>query len=234
MFAKLFKINCMTGSMKNKVLYKNLDKISYKDALIIQEQAHQDIKSSQNGRSGYLFLLEHYPVITNGRFGSDDNYMLPVKQIEERGVEVYNTDRGGDLTYHGPGQLVSYPIINLREFNLGAKAYINSLEQVLINLLSEYEIKADRREGYPGVWTNGEKIASIGVAVKNGITMHGSALNVSTDLDSFSLIVPCGISDVVVTSMEKVLDRKVPMDDVIESYKKNFERVFGTSLTRDL
>ena len=230
MFTKLIKIICMTASMRNKVLYQNLNQISYKDALQIQEQSHQDIKSTKNGASGYLFLLEHYPVITNGRFGSDDNYVLPVKQIEDRGVEVYNTDRGGDLTYHGPGQLVSYPIINLRDFNLGAKAYINSLEQVLISLLSEYDIEADRRDGYPGVWTMGQKIASIGVSVKNGITMHGSALNVNTDLNSFSLIVPCGISDVVVTSMEKVLGSKVSMDEVVNSYTKNFERVFKTNL----
>ena len=223
----------MTAGMRKKVLYKNLDKISYKDALRIQEQAQQEVKLSKNGSSGYLFLLEHYPVITNGRFGSDDNYVLPVKQIEDRGVEVYNTDRGGDLTYHGPGQLVSYPIINLREFNLGAKAYISSLEQVLINLLSEYDIQADRRDGYPGVWTMGQKIASIGVAVKNGITMHGSALNVSTDLDSFSLIIPCGISDVVVTSMERVLGSRVSMDEVIKSYSKNFERVFKTTLNKE-
>ncbi len=121
----------------------------------------------------------------------------------------------------------------MRDFNLGAKAYINSLEQVLINLLSDYEIEADRREGYPGVWANGQKIASIGVAVKNGITMHGSALNVNTDLDSFSLIVPCGISDVVVTSMEKVLDKKVPIEEVISSYTKNFEKVFNTTLNKE-
>ncbi len=156
-----------------------------------------------------------------------------MKQIEDSGVEVYNTDRGGDLTFHGPGQLVSYPIINLRDFNLGAKAYINSLEQVIINSLGEYGITSDRREAYPGVWTNGQKIASIGVAVKNGITVHGSALNVSTDLNSFSLIVPCGISDVVVTSMEKVLGTQVSMDEVIKSYAKNFESVFNTTLIKE-
>ena len=233
MFGKSIKLNYMTSGNGNSIVYQNLNTISYKDALMLQEQAHLNIKRSQNGISGYLYLLEHYPVITNGRFGSDDNFVLPVKQIEDRGVEVYNTDRGGDLTYHGPGQLVSYPIINLRAFNLGAKAYIQSLEQVLINLLAEYDIKSNRRETYPGVWTKGQKIASIGVAVKNGITMHGSALNVNTDLDSFSLIVPCGISDVVVTSMEKVLGEKVPMDEVIGRYLKNFEKVFNTSIKKE-
>lgn len=223
----------MSGVLRNSVLYEYLDKTKYSDALQIQKQAHESIKLSRNGISGYLFLLEHFPVITNGRFGSDDNYVLPVDKIEELGVEVHNTDRGGDLTYHGPGQLVTYPIINLRVFNLGAKAYINSLEQVIINLLGDYGINSDRREGYPGVWTGGQKIASIGVSVKNGITMHGSALNVSTNLDSFSLIVPCGISDVVVTSMEKALGAEVPMDDVVKSFIKHFGRVFDTDLNKE-
>ena len=189
--------------------------------------------SMSNESSGYLFLLEHYPVITNGRFGNDDNFVLSVSQIEKLGIEVYKSERGGDLTYHGPGQLVCYPIINLRAFNLGVKAYIALLETVIINLLSEFNIDSYRREGYPGVWTNGQKIASIGVSVKNGITMHGSALNVSTDLDSFSLIVPCGISDVQVTSMERVLDAQVPMKDVVASFIKHFKIVFNTCVNKE-
>ena len=173
------------------------------------------------------------PRIFNGRFGKGDNYVLPVSQIEDMGVEVFNTERGGDLTYHGPGQLVSYPIIDLRTFNLGVKAYINSLEQVLINLLADFGIDSYRRESYPGVWTNNQKIASIGVAVKNGITMHGSALNVSTDLDAFSMIVPCGINDVVVTSMEKTLGSAVSMKDVAKSFIKHFGTVFNTCVNKE-
>ncbi len=230
MLGKLIKIKYMSESSATKITYKYLNKVPYKDGLGIQERAHEDIKSSANGKCGYLFLLEHHPVITNGRFANNDNYVLPVDKIKELGVDVYNTDRGGDLTYHGPGQLVSYPILNLRDFNLGVRAYISSLEQVIINLLSDYKIKADRTEGYPGVWTNGQKIASIGVSVKNGITMHGSALNVSTDLDSFSLIVPCGISEVVVTSMEKVLGAAFPMEEVVDSYVRQFEKVFGVDI----
>jgi len=217
----------MDGSHTHTVIYKYLDRIRYKEALQIQQRACENIKSPKSETSGYLYLLEHYPVITNGRFGSDDNYVLPVEKIEELGVEVHNTERGGELTFHGPGQLVSYPIINLRAFNLGVKSYITLLEQVIINLLSEFGIESDRRDGYPGVWTQGQKIASIGVAVKNGITMHGSALNVSTDLDSFSLIVPCGISDVRVTSMEKELGSEVPMDGVVTSFIKHFKTVYN-------
>jgi len=217
---------------KNTVICQYLNQIRYEDALTIQQKAYEKIKLS-NGRSGYLFLLEHSPVITNGRFGNDDNFVLPVGQIEKLGIEVYKSERGGDLTYHGPGQLVAYPIIDLRAFNLGVKAYITSLEQVLINLLSEFGIDSDRREGYPGVWTGGEKIASIGVSVKNGITMHGSALNVSTDLEGFSLIVPCGISDVRVTSMEETLGTEVQMKDVVKSFINHFGAVFNTCVDKE-
>ena len=223
----------MDGSEKNSVICQYINKIRYEDALQIQEDAHQKIKLSETKTAGYLFLLEHYPVITNGRFGSDKNFVLPVGQIENLGIEVYKSERGGDLTYHGPGQLVAYPIIDLRAFNLGVKAYITSLEQVLINLLSDFAINSCRREGYPGVWTEGEKIASIGVSVKNGITMHGVALNVSTDLDSVSLIVPCGISDVRVTSMEKTLGSEVCMNNVVESFIKNFKIVFNTCVDKE-
>lgn len=220
----------MSDTIRKTVIYKNLNHIRYGEALEFQESAFQRVKGSKSRSSGYLYLLEHCPVITNGRFGKDDNYVLPVSKIEEMGVEVFNTDRGGDLTYHGPGQLVSYPIIDLRTFNLGVKAYINSLEQVIINLLADFEIVAYRRDEYPGVWTNEQKIASIGVAVKSGITMHGSALNVSTDLDAFSMIVPCGISDVQVTSMEKTLGAKVSMRDVSKSFINQFGDIFNTTI----
>lgn len=220
----------MNDTKKNSVIYKYLNQIRYKEALQIQESAIENIRQSKSRAPGYLYLLEHYPVITNGRFSKDDNYLLPLSQITQMGVEVFNTERGGDLTYHGPGQLVSYPIIDLRTFKLGAKAYINSLEQVIINLLSDFEIDSYRRESYPGVWTNNQKIASIGVAVKNGITMHGSALNVSTDLDAFSMIVPCGINDVVVTSMEKTLGSAVNMKDVTKSFINQFRNVFNAQI----
>lgn len=220
----------MNDQKKNSVIYKNLNQIRYKEALQIQESALENIRQSPSRLPGYLYLLEHYPVITNGRFGKDDNYVLPLSQIEEMGVEVFNTERGGDLTYHGPGQLVSYPIIDLRSYKLGAKAYIHSLEQVIINLLADFGIDSFRRDSYPGVWTNNQKIASIGVAVKNGITMHGSALNVSTDLDAFSMIVPCGISDVVVTSMEKTLGHSVSMEDVTNSFLNQFSKVFNATI----
>ena len=212
------------------VISEYLGIISYKEGLKLQTDTVSKLKSSKFDSVGYLYLLEHHPVITNGRFGSDGNFVLPVKQIEKLGIEVHKSDRGGDLTYHGPGQLVSYPIIDLRALNMGVKAYIQSLEQVIVNTLSEFEIKADRKDGYPGVWTEGQKIASIGVSVKNGITMHGSALNVNTNLDSFSMIVPCGISDVIVTSMEHILGSKVNMQSVINTFIECFGGVLNVDI----
>src|SRR5690606_27724096 len=137
------------------------------------------------------------------------NFLLPEDEIKRRGVEIHRTGRGGDVTFHGPGQLVSYPIIRLRDFGLGARAYVRALEETIIRTLADYGIEGGRRDGYPGVWTAGRKIASIGVAVRGGVTMHGSALNVNTDLSYFSLIVPCGITDVTVTSMNEILRKKL-------------------------
>jgi len=185
----------------NQIEARRFGKIRYGDGLRLQEEYREKIRRG-SAPIGFLLLLEHYPVITNGRFAKDNNYVLPISRIEERGIEVYRTERGGDLTYHGPGQLVAYPIINLREFKLGARAYIHSLEETLIKTLLVYGIDAVRKPDYPGVWVKekgGEdraKIASIGVSIKNGITSHGCALNVNTDLSYFSLIVPCGIPEV--------------------------------------
>jgi len=204
--------------------------LPYGEGLKLQEEYRDKVK---RGEGGYLLLLEHYPVITNGRFAGDDNFAVSLKLIEERGIEVYRTDRGGDLTYHGPGQLVAYPIIPLRHFKLRPRQYIHLLEESLIETLKEYGIGALRNPGYPGVWVQHKagvgvsKIASIGVSVKNGITSHGCALNVNTDLSYFSLIVPCGIAGVEVTSMNKLLGKEVEIAEVADV----FSRVFTQPLT---
>jgi len=211
---------------------RRLGRVRYSDGLRLQEEYRQKIRGGSM-RRGFLLLLEHYPVITNGRFATDNNYVLPVSRIEEMGIEVYRTDRGGDLTYHGPGQLVAYPIIALREFKLGARAYIYSLQEVLLKTLLVYGIEAESNPGYPGVWVKGKggggraKIASIGVSVKNGITSHGCALNVNTDLSYFSLIVPCGIPDVNITSMENILGKKVDINSIGDTFSRQFTDVFG-------
>jgi len=206
-----------------------LGAVKYAEGLALQREIHEKVRKDDYVSDGALLLLEHYPVITNGRFGKDDNFVLPVKELEKRGIEVFRTERGGDVTFHGPGQLVAYPVIDLRAFNLGAKAYVRALEETLIRVLDEFGISSGRKKGYPGVWTEKGKIASIGVAVKNGVTMHGCALNVNTDLDYFSLIVPCGISDAQVTSIKGLTAKEYEVEDVSELFVRKIGEVLNTS-----
>jgi lipoate-protein ligase B len=202
--------------------------VPYSDGLALQNEKAEAVRNGGSG--GSLLLLEHPPVLTDGRFGKGGNFVASDDEIRKRGVEMHRTGRGGDVTFHGPGQLVSYPIINLREFGLGARVYVRALEETIIRTLGDYGVEAARKEGYPGVWTNGGKIASIGVAVRGGVTMHGSALNVNTDLSYFSLIVPCGISGVTVTSMQEILGKKLDVEHVARSYARNFGEVLGTEV----
>ena len=202
--------------------------VPYADGLTLQDERADSVK--KGGSPGSLILLEHPPVLTDGRFGKGGNFLLPEDEIKRRGVEIHRTGRGGDVTFHGPGQLVSYPIIRLRNFGLGARAYVRALEETIIRTLADYGVEGARREGYPGVWTAGRKIASIGVAVRGGVTMHGSALNVNTDLSYFSLIVPCGITDVTVTSMKEILGKELDVEDVAQCYARNFGEVLGAGV----
>ena len=216
----------MEGIRKKVVKWDYLGLVEYATGLTLQEEYHRKLKEKNCGGDGFLLLLQHYPVITDGRFGKGGNFLLPEEEIRKKGVRVYRTERGGDVTFHGPGQLVAYPVINLRKFTLGAKSYVRALEETLILLLSEYGVKAERRAGYPGVWTGGGKIASIGVSVKNGITMHGCALNVNTDLNYFSLIIPCGIEGAEVTSMKNVLGGDIDIKNVSDRFVLCFCKVF--------
>jgi lipoate-protein ligase B len=202
--------------------------VPYSDGLALQNERAEAVR--KNGTRGSLLLLEHPPVLTDGRFGKGGNFVVPEDEIRRRGVEVHRTGRGGDVTFHGPGQLVSYPVISLRDFGLGARAYVRALEETIIRTLGDYGIEGARKEGYPGVWTDGGKIASIGVAVRGGVTMHGSALNVNTDLSYFSLIIPCGIPGVIVTSMQEILGKKLDVRDVAMIYARNFGEVLGAEV----
>jgi lipoate-protein ligase B len=153
-----------------------------------------------------LLLLEHPGVITLGRGTRQSSLPFDAEALRRRGVEVFEIERGGDVTYHGPGQLVGYPIIDLQQHRPDLHWYLRRLEDVLIDALAGFGIPAERREHYTGVWTRGRKIASIGIHVKQWVTWHGFALNVTTDLSPFSLIVPCGIPDVEMTSIEREMD----------------------------
>jgi lipoate-protein ligase B len=161
-----------------------------------------------------LILVEHPPVITLGRSSKDAHLLANPEQLQTRGVEVFEVERGGDVTFHGPGQLVGYPIIDLKRHKQDLHWYLRRVEEVLIHALDLLGIAAERREKYTGVWTMNRKIASIGVHARDWVTWHGFALNVSTELSFFDLIVPCGIPEVTMTSIESELGSKVADDEV--------------------
>jgi len=166
-----------------------------------------------------LLLVEHEHVVTLGRHGEQSNLLLSEALLADSGVDLHRIERGGDITYHGPGQLVGYPIISLRERGLSVHQYVAALEQALIGVAAHFGIQAQRLAGLNGVWVGAdgeeEKLAAIGVAIRRGVSYHGFALNVSTDLSHFNLIVPCGIVDRGVTSLSALLGRDVSLDEVI-------------------
>jgi len=174
-----------------------------------------------------LVLVEHEPVITLGRQGDLANLLLSEELLQAKGVDFHRVERGGDITFHGPGQLVGYPIISLKERGLSVRELMRGLEEALIRTVAEYGITAGRQEGLTGVWLKDEKLAALGVAVKNAISFHGFALNVATDLDYFSLIVPCGITDKRVASISTVTGREVTVDEVRVPAAKHLGEVFG-------
>ncbi len=186
-----------------------------------------------------LLLLQHKPVITLGRNAKAQNVLLSRELLAKQGVELFETDRGGDVTFHGPGQLVGYPIFDLHGFPvsggtlkyLGAVDYVRRIEEVLIRTCLEYGVPTKRMKGLTGVWTDWPsapeaKIAAIGVHISRSVTSHGFALNVNTDLEYFKLIVPCGISDKPVTSLRRELDRPIDLDEAAQRVSRNFGRVF--------
>jgi lipoyl(octanoyl) transferase len=186
-----------------------------------------------------LLLLEHPHTITMGRGTHKENLLFSKEQYEQNGIQVVEIDRGGDVTYHGPGQLVGYPIFFLGEGNYDAHSYLRSLEEVLIRALKHWGIEAGRKEPYTGAWVGDVKIAAIGVKFNRSrtrrgyITSHGFALNVNTDLRYFNMIVPCGIQEYGVTSMEKLLGKKVDLNEVMDQVVESFQDVFGWDLVKN-
>ncbi|MBI4596399.1 MAG: lipoyl(octanoyl) transferase LipB, partial [Candidatus Tectomicrobia bacterium] len=169
------------------------DLMDYGEALRLQEELHQKRVGVESENT--LLLLEHPPVLTLGSSGKMENILLPMKQLEQAGIAVYKIGRGGDITYHGPGQLVGYPIIDLKERGRDISRYIRELEEVIIQVLKEYGLIGERIDGLRGVWVNQEKICAVGVQVRRWVTMHGFAFNVNTELSHFNYIIPCGIRD---------------------------------------
>jgi lipoyl(octanoyl) transferase len=199
-------------------------RISYADGLELQSKL---VAARQAGEiPDTLLLLEHEPVFTLGRNARRENVLSTDDALRARGFEIFETGRGGDVTYHGPGQLVGYPILDLSPDRQDVHRYVRDLEEVMARTCVDYGIAAERVAGLTGIWVGLDKIGAIGVRIARWVTSHGFALNVATDLSAFALIVPCGIRDRGVTSLERLLGRKVPMDDVMDRVTAHFAAVF--------
>lgn len=201
-----------------------LGRVDYEDGLALQKKL---VAERQAGTStDALILLEHPVTYTIGRSGGEANLLVPEEEVRARGGSVHRVDRGGDITYHGPGQLVGYPILDLNDHYRDVHRYLRDLEEVLIRLLGDYGLCAERVAGLSGVWVGMDKMAAMGVHVSRWVTSHGFALNVTTELDDFSRIVPCGIRDRGVTSMARLLGRPIGLDDVATKAAARFAEVF--------
>jgi lipoyl(octanoyl) transferase len=232
-----------------------LEQVDYVTGLLLQQRLVELRKAGLIG--DVLLLLEHSPVITLGRNAKRENVIASPEELSGRGVESFECDRGGDVTFHGPGQLVGYPIFDLRSFpssepkrnHLGVVEYVRRLEEVLIRTCADFGIASKRIPGLTGVWTDPEteagssaigsssgrssmeaKIAALGVHISRGVTSHGFALNVNTDLSYFNLIIPCGIASKAVTSMQRELGREISLQDVAHSVSRNFGTVFASQV----
>ena len=214
----------------------NLGRLDYAAALALQQQV--SALRQQESISDVLLLVEHPPVLTLGRNAHREHVVAGDELLARRGISLFETNRGGDVTYHGPGQLVGYPILHLRRLtpSLGIVEYLRKLEEVLIRACADYGVLTQRAPGRAGVWTMPggavaeKKIAALGVHVARGVTTHGFALNVTTDLKDFALIVPCGIRDRGVTSIEAEVDLAPSLDQAANSISRHFGRVFGRQM----
>jgi lipoyl(octanoyl) transferase len=181
-----------------------------------------------------LLLLEHPHVYTLGRNAKKENLLVNAEELAARGAQVFEIDRGGDVTYHGPGQLVGYPILDLAQHRRDIAWYMRCLEEVLVEVAGDYGIEAGRLRGAPGVWVGNDKLAAMGVHISRWVTSHGFAFNVNTDLRYFDWIVPCGLRDKGVTSLQKLLGRRIEMDEVTEKVVRHFGRVFELEMVEQV
>jgi len=251
-----------------EVLFKDLGKMPYKQAWDYQEELLQrnvatkahlrnlaealPSQTQDQNNSGslvtlenslttdhHLLFVEHPPVYTLGKSGNAGNVLLSEENLKARGIEYFHTNRGGDITFHGPQQIVGYPILDLEKFYTDIGKYLRNVEEMIILTLAEYGIKGDRSAGETGVWIDPSvrgkerKICAIGVRSSRWVTMHGFALNVNTDLNYFNFIIPCGIQNKQVTSIEKELGERVDFEDAKQRVKRNFEKVFDVKLKEE-
>jgi lipoyl(octanoyl) transferase len=211
---------------------EQLGLVDYADGLCLQRERVAARKAGII--SDTLLLLEHTHVYTLGRNAKKENLLISAEQLAARGAQVFEIDRGGDVTYHGPGQLVGYPILDLTQHRRDIAWYMRSLEEVLISVARDYAIEAARLAGAPGVWVGNDKLGAIGVHISRWVTSHGFAFNVNTDLRYFEWIVPCGLRDKGVTSLQKLLGRRVEMDEVAEKTVRHFGRVLELEMVEQV
>ena len=211
--------------MSRTLNYSDLGFIEYKEAWELQKGIHS--KRVLGEVQDFLFLLEHPNTYTLGKTAHKENLTGSETYLKENHISVYDIDRGGDITYHGPGQIVGYPIIDLNDWKKDTHKYLRALEEVIIKTCEEYSLKCERNQKHTGVWIGDRKIAAIGIKVSRWITMHGFAFNVNTDLNLFNGIIPCGIRDKAVTSIQKELNRKIEIQEVKEKLLANFNEIFG-------
>ena len=203
----------------------DLGLLPYAPAFAIQEQV---LLARMDGQlAPTIILQENRPVFTIGRSGSRENILCSARELERRSIEVLEVNRGGDVTYHGPGQLIVSPLLYLGDIGLNANEYLHRLEDLIIELLDRYGIPSSKKEGYPGVWYQAAKLAAVGIAVKHGFTFHGFSLNLDLDIDAFTLINPCGVKQMLVTSIRQVLGWTPPMPEVKIRLKEILEQHFG-------
>jgi lipoate-protein ligase B len=206
----------------------SLGRTEYRSCWILQQRLFG--LRSEGRISDTLLLTEHDHVYTIGRNGDDSHLLADTSELTSRGVEVVHTDRGGDITYHGPGQLVGYPILDLKNYYCDLHRYLRDLEEVVVRTLATYGVRGRRLDKYTGVWVGNEKICAIGVKSSRWVTMHGFALNVTTDLSFFERIIPCGIFEHGVTSMENVLGHEPSGEEVASRLVEDFGEVFGAEM----
>ena len=230
--------------MNNSIIIHDLGLLEYEDALKYQLKLFDEIISNKirNRRNktkvetkNHLVFVEHKNVYTLGKSGNKNNLLIEKNILKEKGVHFFNTNRGGDITYHGPGQLVGYPILDLDCFFTDIHKYLRFLEECVINTLKDFNIVASRSKGETGVWVDAggrepRKICAIGIRTSRWVTMHGFALNVNTDLSYFDNIIPCGIRDKSVTSMKKECRQPLSLNKVSMVFKKHFESIFNVNL----
>ncbi len=233
--------------MQKKVQFQDLGQRSYKDVwdyqeMLLKENVQKKALDETRGDTvNHLLFVEHNPVYTLGKSGHEENVLINNAQMEEKGIEYFHINRGGDITFHGPQQLVGYPILDLDKFKTDLGWYLRGLEEMIILTMAEYGLKGDRSKGETGVWLDPNiegkerKICAMGIKCSRWVTMHGFAFNVNTDLGYFDYIVPCGIQNKQVTSLEKELGHKVDFEQVKEKVSRNFEKVFEAKLgTKEL